>query len=264
MKTWRILLLAAVMAVVAGCTTTPPVDQPTGEEPWTDPDPDTALIVIAADVFRDVTSTLTDGYRPIDSSVLVLTVTEYPINFVATIEDSLQMDIIMSVDRATMEKLQADGRITSFTPIATNHLVLAVPAGNPGGIKSLKDLTKPEVRLAVCGPGDPCGDLASELITASGLSITPTMVAQSVSDIVIALMEHEADAGFVFVTDTTFQEGILEVVDFGAISGVNLSITHYIAAAKDTLLPEIADAVMAYYLSDEAKETFARAGFGPV
>jgi molybdate transport system substrate-binding protein len=45
-------------------------------------------------------------------------------------------------------------------PFAEDDLVLAVPAGNPGGVSATADLARPELRVGRCATGVPCGDYA--------------------------------------------------------------------------------------------------------
>lgn len=60
--------------------------------------------------------------------------------------------------------------------------VINVPKGNPKGIKSLHDLTKPGVRVAIAVPGSVClGDVAKEILEKAGLweKVQPNIVMQA-------------------------------------------------------------------------------------
>lgn len=60
--------------------------------------------------------------------------------------------------------------------------VINVPKGNPKGIKSLSDLVKPGMRIAIAVPGSVClGDVAKEILEKAGLweKIQPNIVMQA-------------------------------------------------------------------------------------
>lgn len=60
--------------------------------------------------------------------------------------------------------------------------VINVRKGNPKGIKSLQDLTKPSIRLAIAVPGSVClGDVAKEIFEKAGLweEVQPNIVMQA-------------------------------------------------------------------------------------
>ena len=53
---------------------------------------------------------------------------------------------------------------------ARNQLVIAVPKGNPKGIAGLADLTKPDLKLALCAVQVPCGAAAKTALAAAGVT----------------------------------------------------------------------------------------------
>lgn len=60
--------------------------------------------------------------------------------------------------------------------------VINVPKGNPKGIKSVKDLVKPGIRVGIAVPGSVClGDVAKEILEKAGLweEIQPNIVMQA-------------------------------------------------------------------------------------
>ncbi|MGQ9463514.1 MAG: molybdate ABC transporter substrate-binding protein [Candidatus Fervidibacter sp.] len=60
--------------------------------------------------------------------------------------------------------------------------VINVPKGNPKGIKSVKDLIKPGIRVAIAIPGSVClGDVAKEILEKAGLweELQPNIVMQA-------------------------------------------------------------------------------------
>jgi molybdate transport system substrate-binding protein len=60
--------------------------------------------------------------------------------------------------------------------------VINVPKGNPKGIKSLQDLARPNLRVAIAAPGSVClGDVAMEILQKAGLweKVKPNIVVQA-------------------------------------------------------------------------------------
>ncbi len=76
---------------------------------------------------------------------------------------------------------------------------IIVPKGNPKGIKSLQDLTKPGIRVGIAAPGSVClGDVAKEILEQTGLweKIRPNIVveAKDCADLAVQLKLGLVDA----------------------------------------------------------------------
>jgi molybdate transport system substrate-binding protein len=81
--------------------------------------------------------------------------------------------------------------------VAGNYMVVAVPAGNPGGVTDPHDLKRDDLRLAVCAAGVPCGDA-----TAARFGDLPADTEElSVRAVLSRLVLGEADLGVVYATD---------------------------------------------------------------
>ena len=87
---------------------------------------------------------------------------------------------------------------------ASNHLVLAVPAGNPAQVTGPDDLGRDDLRVAVCAAEVPCGRATHAL----GLPLSPDTEEISVRAVVTRLVLDEADVGIVYATDVLAVEGI--------------------------------------------------------
>jgi molybdate transport system substrate-binding protein len=88
---------------------------------------------------------------------------------------------------------------------ATNMLVLLVPKGNPGKIRSVYSLREGGLNLAIGAAGVPIGGYTRTLLRRLGLSniLKTNTVSQesNVSSVVSKVALGSADAGFAYVTD---------------------------------------------------------------
>lgn len=118
------------------------------------------------------------------------------------IRDGAPADVFASANRRVMQSLVDDGLLPS-TPIlmATNELVLAVPAGNPGQVVGLQDLADDDLLVGVCSPGVPCGDLAQDWFASAGISPSLDTAEGDVRALTLRLAEAELDVALVYATD---------------------------------------------------------------
>ena len=112
------------------------------------------------------------------------------------------------MDRA----VEGDGASDPVT-FATNTLTIVTPPGNPGGVTSLADLAKTDLKVVVCAPEVPCGNATNQVADAAGVTINRVSEEQSVTDVLAKVTAGEADAGLVYVTDATIAGDDVDVVD---------------------------------------------------
>ncbi len=108
-------------------------------------------------------------------------------------------DVFASADQETMASL--GDLVVDPAPFATNTLQIVVPAGNPGGVRSIADLAEADLDVVVCAPEVPCGRATREVAAAAGVELRPDSEEQSVTDVLGKVAAGEADAGLVYVTD---------------------------------------------------------------
>src|ERR1043166_7580473 len=83
-------------------------------------------------------------------------------------------DVFASASAATMKTVTDAGDAAGPpTVFVRNQLVIAVPPGNPKGIKSLADLTKPGLKVVQCAKEVPCGAAAQKALDAANVKLTP-------------------------------------------------------------------------------------------
>lgn len=121
------------------------------------------------------------------------------------IERGADADVFAAASPQEPQALFKKGRCDRPVTFATNKLVLLVPKGNPGNIKSVFTLRAGGKNLAVGAKGVPIGDYTRALLRRLGLSrvLTTNTVSQesSVANVVSKVALGSADAGFAYATD---------------------------------------------------------------
>lgn len=164
-------------------------------------------------------------------------------------------DVFASADEANMEKV-ADAAVDPAL-FATNTLVIAVPAGNPGGVESLADLA--DVVTVLCAPEVPCGAASAALLANADVVVQAASLEQNVTAVLTKVATGEADAGLVYATDVIGRDEVDAVVPEGADEVVN---RYPIAALADAPNPDAAVAFAEFVLSDAGRAILADFGFG--
>lgn len=121
------------------------------------------------------------------------------------IESGAPADVFASASPQEAQALYNAGRCSRPVTFATNVVVLLVPSGNPGNVKSVYSLRAGGRRLAIGTAGVPIGDYTRKLLRrmrlSSILSSNTLSVEPNVSSIVSKVALASADAGFAYVTD---------------------------------------------------------------
>lgn len=165
----------------------------------------------------------------------------------ARIREGAPADVFASADDASMADVSGDAE-----PFATNELVLAVPAGNPGGVDGLDDLADGDLLVGLCAEEAPCGRLAATLLERERVTPAVDTFEPDVRALLTKLEAGELDAGLVYRTDVTD--------DVEAIDVPSVLTTYPIAALSDE---QAAGDFVAFVLSAEGLAILARAGFLP-
>jgi molybdate transport system substrate-binding protein len=160
--------------------------------------------------------------------------------------------VFASADPQNMEAV-TELLVDPAATFATNRLVLAVPAGNPGGIGGIDDLARDDLLIGTCAPQVPCGRLAAAVIETAGVAPAIDTREPDVRSLVTKLEAGELDAGLVYLTDALRTPGIEMVGDPFRPS------TEYRIAVVDP--DEYARDFVAFVLSEEGRAILASHGF---
>lgn len=178
----------------------------------------------------------------------------------AQLREGAPADVFASADTTNMAKVSSAG-LTADAPVdfASNTLEIAVPQGNPANVATLQDLARPGLKVVVCAPQVPCGNAALTVEKAAGLTLEPVSEEQNVTDVLGKVVNGEADAGLVYVTDVKAAGDTVQGIEFPESSAaVNV---YPIAVVKGSRDPALAKAFFDAVTGASGQEVLASAGF---
>lgn len=143
---------------------------------------------------------------------------------------------------------------------ATNTLLIAVPAGNPGDVSGLDDFADPDLLLGLCARGVPCGDLARAVLDSAGIEPSIDTHEPNARLLLTKIEAGELDAGITYVTDVYRGDSAVEAIELP--EDLRLTTQYPIAMLARTDKPELASAFIQFVLSDEAQAILTEFGFG--
>ncbi|GLB64440.1 molybdate-binding protein [Dietzia sp. NCCP-2495] len=123
------------------------------------------------------------------------------------LSERTDINIFASANEESMATAEAEGTVSDPTVFARNHVVVAVPSGNPLGVASLADFAREGVRVGLCDPTVPCGRAGDTLL--SEANIVPTDVTRSPGSRALTsrLADNRVDVGIVYRTDVASSRG---------------------------------------------------------
>ena len=142
---------------------------------------------------------------------------------------------------------------------ASNRLVIVVAPGNSLNIRSFTDLNRPGVAVVACAPLVPCGSAAQRIEDSTGVQLHLIGEECSVTDVLAKVMNGQADAGLVYVTNTLAAGNAVRMVQFAQSSGaVNTCSIAVLTHAKNAGL---ANRFIALVARNRGRHVLSRAGF---
>lgn len=169
-------------------------------------------------------------------------------------------DVFATADTPTMDKARAASLVADPQPFATNVLTIATAPGNPKGVTSLADLTKPGVSVVVCAQPVPCGTATAKVTKAADVTLHPVSEEDSVSSVLAKVRHGQADAGLVYKTDVKGTNGGVGSVDFPQADGaVNVYPIAALTAAENAAG---AKEFVEFVRGPQGRAALAAAGFG--
>ncbi|WP_073948566.1 molybdate ABC transporter substrate-binding protein [Streptomyces kebangsaanensis] len=178
----------------------------------------------------------------------------------ASITAGAPADVFAAASARTMATV-TDGKDAAGTPVAfaRNQLEIATLPGNPDRISSLKDLTKPGLKVVLCDKAVPCGAAAQKALGASHLELTPVSYEQDVRSALTKVELKEADAAVVYKTDVKAAGGRVQGVEFPeSAEALN---DYSITLLKNAPNAAAAKAFVELVTSAEGQQVLTRAGF---
>ncbi len=168
-------------------------------------------------------------------------------------------DVFAAASPATMTTVVDAGDATAPAVFVRNQLVVAVPKGNPAGVRTLADLARPGLKVALCAEQVPCGAAARRVLDGARVTLTPVTLEQDVKAALAKVRLGEVDAALVYRTDVRAAAAQVDGVEFPeSASAIN---DYPIAVLAEAPNPAGAAAFVAYVRSDPAVAVLTAAGF---
>ncbi|MFB4307590.1 molybdate ABC transporter substrate-binding protein [Actinomadura sp. GTD37] len=169
-------------------------------------------------------------------------------------------DVFASASPATMKTVTDAGDASGQPQVFTkNRLVIAVPKDNPGKVATVRDLSRPGLKVILCAVQVPCGAAARTALDAAGTEVEPASREKDVKAVLTKVGLGEADAGLVYRTDAQAADGKVTAIEFAeAAKAVNdYPIVEVAKAPNGALAGEFIGLV----LGERGRAVLARAGF---
>lgn len=168
-------------------------------------------------------------------------------------------DVFASASTTNMAEVVSRGAANRPHVFARNVLAIAVPSGNPGRVRSLADLARPGIKLAVCQPAVPCGVLAGTVLDKAKLNVDPATREADVKAVLTKVTLGEVDAGLVYASDVQAAGAKVEGITIPA--AMNTFTEYPVATLTNAPNPTLAQAFADAVRSDAAIPVLVAAGF---
>lgn len=249
------LLLTGCAAAAPGSDSLDPKGEKSG--PGTEqPAPTGEVTVFAAASLRTAFDEIAESFEQQYPGVTVNPIVyDGSSTLVTQLIEGARADVLATADERSMQSLVDSGLAAEQQLFATNTLVVAVPTGNPAGVKTLADLT--DAVTVLCAPQVPCGAASATLLETAGVQVTPASLEQNVTAVLQKVAAGEADAGLVYATDVIGDDAVQSFAPEGADQVVN---RYPIVALKDA--DETGALFTEFVRGPEAQRILKRLGFG--
>jgi len=182
----------------------------------------------------------------------------------AQIQQGAPVDVFAAASPKQPELLYRKGLVRKPVVFATNRLIVLVPRGNPGGIRSVYDLRREGLKIVIGDSTVPIGIYTRQILDTLGITaeVTKNVVSQDtdVKGIVTKVALGEADAGFVYLTDAKPVASRTRSVALP--QWAQPPIRYEIAIVKSSSHPVASKAFVEKLLSKRGRLLLAKAGFG--
>jgi ABC-type molybdate transport system substrate-binding protein len=177
-----------------------------------------------------------------------------------------------------LAQMEQQGQVEKPLHYASNQLEIMVHAGNPRGVRSLKDLGRADLRLSMPNPAweGVARQIEKSLREAGGQQLVRKVMDSKVKSgttylthihhrqTPMRIMSGKSDAGVTWSSEVRFQEKIGNPISGVAIPAKENSMAVYAAAVlRNAPHAAAARAWVAYLASEEAQAAYRKFGFGP-
>lgn len=179
----------------------------------------------------------------------------------ASIRDGAPGDVFFSASRDTMRTVVDAGEaLGEPVVLARNRLALVVPKDNPGRVRSVADLARPELTVALCAPEVPCGAAAAKVLRLVGVRPAVDTYESDVKAALSKVTVGEVDAALVYVSDVRSAGPSVDTVPLPPeASQVQNDYPGVVLRSSEH--KRLAKAFLAHVRSESGRRELRRAGF---
>ena len=199
------------------------------------------LNLLAASSTRVFNEELEAQAAELDPSVSLLINNAGSSTLVQQLVDGAPGDVLITADEKNMTDAQDAGVVNYPVQLASNVMVMVVPAGKPAGLGSVEDIRE-DTTFVLCDPQVPCGTVSESIIEAKGLDVTADSLEHQVADVLGKVTSGEADAGWVYATDAAAAGDAVEVIEIEGAEEFTNSIFGAVVAESEN--PESAQQLL--------------------
>lgn len=264
-----VIVIAAL--IVAGCTTGS--SQPAATSTPTAVQ-QKELTVFAAASLTGVMAEIAKDYQVLHPGVKIVYNFDGSQALRTQIEQGAYADVFLSANTKHMNALRDKGLMENATIglFVKNKLAVITPFSNPANITTLKDLSKPGIKLVIGTREVPVGDYARQILTkmandtAYGSPYKEAVLNNVISEettvtaVVAKVQLGEADAGIVYESDIT-PENREKFTIIAIPDKFNVIAEYPAGVVKDSRDNDEASRFIDYLKSSPGRATLAKFGF---
>ncbi len=253
----RVAVASAPMLLLAACGDDD--DAATTTTTATEAALEGTISVFAAASLTDAFGEIGDAFEAANPGVTV------ELNFAASsalreqILSGAPADVFASANTFNMDQVVDGGAADAPTAFVANQLQIAVPAGNPAGITGLADFGNGDLLVGLCAVEVPCGQFGRHALTNAGVTPAVDTNEPDVRSLLTKVEAGELDVGIVYVTDVQSAGDAVDGIDIPAKA--NVTASYPIASLTDAGNREVADAFVAFVLSEAGQAILVSYGF---
>jgi molybdate transport system substrate-binding protein len=176
------------------------------------------------------------------------------------------VDVLATADLDTMEKAERQSAVAVGSKVifARNELVVAVPMTSSLALRTLADLSRPQVkRIAIGNPDSvPAGRYARDVLVTARLwsDLQDRLVfAQNVRQALDYVARDEVDAAFVYRTDALLATNRAQIA---FVTKTETPLRYPAAVVTGSANPADAEAFVRFLLTEPAQRILEKYGFG--
>jgi molybdate transport system substrate-binding protein len=218
-----------------------------------------SITVFAASSLKEAFTTLGDQFMKAHSGTKLTFNFDASSSLAESVTEGQASDVFASASSKNMDTVVQAGDADKPIDFVKNRMEIATPPGNPAGIKTVADLAKPGVKVALCDPAVPCGSTALEVFQHAKVTVRPTASEPDVKSTLGVVETKEVDAGMVYVTDVRTAGSSVTGVPIP--DNLNASTTYPIAVLKKSNNHDLAQAWVNYVLSASGQKVLIADGF---